>query len=76
MSFFLNSVIKIRDTLRDASTGILAKFKEHEYWSKSTCLFYFRMRVSEKPGQSIVRLFKNVLGVIVLTKRTVRVCLY
>ena len=35
----------LRDTLRDVSTGILAKFKGHEYWSKSTCPFYFIMRV-------------------------------
>ena len=36
---------KKRDTLRDVSTGILAKFKGHEYWSKSTCPFYIRMNV-------------------------------
>ena len=31
---------KNKGHLRDASTGILAKFKGHEYWSKVSLLFH------------------------------------
>ena len=44
-SFYEYLEQKNKGHLRDASTGILAKFKGHEYWSKSTCPFYFIMRV-------------------------------
>ena len=47
-SFYEYLEQKNKGHLRDASTGILAKFKGHEYWSKSTCPFYFIMRVYQQ----------------------------
>ena len=44
-SFYEYLEQKNKGHLRDTSTGISAKFKGHEYWSKSTCPFYFIIRV-------------------------------